>query len=54
MLGIVDGSSEHIAHAERKTSIFGENNMICDFPRTHQMPYTDQIAEISPHVRTYF
>ena len=30
MVPILDGNSEHVAHALRKIGLFGENNPICD------------------------
>ena len=51
---ILDGNSEHVAHAWRKIGIFGKKNMICDGSRSKQMPYTDQITKIAPYARTYF
>ena len=39
MVHIADGSSEHVAHAWRKTGLFGgEKNPICEFSRANQMP----------------
>ena len=35
---ILDGNSEHVAHARRKMSLTGEeNNPICDYSRYNQM-----------------
>ena len=34
--------------------LFGEKNPTCDCSRYDQMPYTDQVTEIAPYMRTYF
>ena len=38
MVLILDGNSEHVAHASRKIGLFEEKNTICDFSRSNQMP----------------
>ena len=48
MVLILDGNSEHVAHAREKKI------QICDCSRSTQMPSTDQIKDIDPYVRTYF
>ena len=53
MVLILDGKSRHVAQVWRKNGLFGKNK-VCDYSRTKQMPYTDQITDITPHVRTYF
>ena len=45
---IVDGNSEHVAHARRKIDLSREKKTICDCSRSDQMPKTDQITEIAP------
>ena len=42
----LDGTSEHDAQAWRKIGLFKRKNPICDYPRSDQMPYTDQITDI--------
>ena len=39
MVLILDGNSEHVAHAWRKISLSGEINPICDCSRSNQMFY---------------
>ena len=51
---LLDGYSEHAAHARRKKGLFEEKNyQIYDCSRNNQMTLTDQITEIGPNVRTY-
>ena len=52
MVFILDGNSEHVGHACRGKN--GEKNMNCDCSRFNQTPYTDEITEIPPYMRTYF
>ena len=53
MVLILDGNSEHVARVEQ-WSLFEEEKHVCEFSRSKQVPYTDQIIEIALHVRTYF
>ena len=53
MVLIPDGNSEYGAYAKRRI-IREKNNPISDCSRSNQMPYTDQIIEIAPYLRTYF
>ena len=47
---ILDGGSEHVAQAWRKTELFPKKKKkICDFCRSKQMPYKDQITEITTY-----
>ena len=50
MVYILDGNSEHGAHAKEKKLLWGENTLSL----YNQMSLTDQITEIAPYVRTYF
>ena len=51
---ILDGNSEHVAHAKGKIFFLSEEtNPFCDCSRSNQMPSTDQIAAIASYVRTY-
>ena len=51
---ILDGNSEHVAHAKGNFFFYRrKTNPIFDCSRSNQMPYTDQIIEIVPHVRTF-
>ena len=45
MVIILDGNSEHVAHAWK--------NQIYDCYRSNQIPLADQITEVSPYLRTY-
>ena len=45
MVLIIDGFSEHVAHAKKKW----RKNPICGFSRSNQMPQTDQITKIAPN-----
>ena len=38
MVPILDGKSEHVAHAWRHVILFRETNPGCDFSRSNQMP----------------
>ena len=38
MVLIVDGNSDHVAHAWTKIGLFGGENPICDGSCTNQMP----------------
>ena len=51
MVLILDGNLLHVAHAWRKIGIFGYP--IYDCSRINEKPYTGQITEIAPYVRTY-
>ena len=53
MVLILDGNSNMLRTYEGK-KVFSkeENNQILDCRRSEQLPYTDQIIEITPHVRT--
>ena len=51
MVLILDGNSEYDAH-EWKNNLFSQKYQICYCSRCIQMPYTDQIAENTPYVRT--
>ena len=42
------GNSDHVAHVWSKIGLFGENNPIWGCSRSQQMPWTDQITEITP------
>ena len=53
MVLILDGNSEHNAHAFKKNRSFRIKNPICDYSRSDKIPETDQITEIAPYVRTY-
>ena len=53
MVLILDGNSEHVAHAWRIMVFSEKKKTICDYSRSKQMPKTEQITEIAPHVRTY-
>ena len=35
---ILDGNSEHVAHARRKIGLLGEKYLLCDCSRSNQMP----------------
>ena len=48
MILILDGTSEHIAHAWRK-KVLKEKNPDC--PRSNQMPERDQMTEMIPYMR---
>ena len=37
-----------------KSDFLDNKKSICDCCESKQMPYTEQIPQISPHVRTYF
>ena len=54
MVPILDGNSEHVAHALRKIGLFGENNPICDSFWPNCVLITDQITEIAPYMHTNF
>ena len=45
---ILDGNSETVAHTRKRKSLFGEENMICEYSRSNPMPQTDQITDIVP------
>ena len=45
MVLILDGNSEHVAHAWREKSL-------CDCSLSNQMPWTIQITEIASHICT--
>ena len=45
---ILDRNSEIVAH---EWLIY---NLICDYGRSKQMPYSDQITDFTLHVRPYF
>ena len=52
---ILEGNSEHVAHAWRKICLIGFlKNPICDCSQSNQMHQTDQITDFAPHVRNYF
>ena len=53
MVRILDGNSENVAHAWWKIGRFGEKYPICAGSLNNQKPYTGQITDISPYVRTY-
>ena len=48
MVLLLEGNLEQILYEWRKT------NQMCDYSRSNQMLYADQITEIAPYVRTYF
>ena len=50
---ILDDNSEHAAHPGRLVFL-EEKNPICNSYRSSEMPSTDRITEIPPHVRTYY
>ena len=53
MVLILDGNSEHVAHAWRKIGSFEKKKKkICH--RSYQMPWLVQLTKISPYVRTHF
>ena len=52
MAHILDGNSEHVAHAWRTTVISENKYPIYDCSRSNQMPYTDHITKVAICVRT--
>ena len=53
MVLILDGDSLNVAHAWWKIGLSGYKYPICAGSRTNQTPYTGQITEIAPYMRTY-
>ena len=52
---MLDGNSEHVAHAWKKIDLSGEKKIrFVTALNYNQMPYTDQITEIALYVRTHF
>ena len=47
MVPILDGNSEHVAHARREQFLFGEKKSL------DLINALDQITEITPYLRTY-
>ena len=54
MVLILDGNSEHDAHAYRKTRLLWFFFWFCDCCRSKRKPYTDQMTDFTPYMRTYF
>ena len=56
MVLTLDGNSENVRHEwkKKKKKFLEKKNAICDYSRSNQMPYADQIIEIALNMRTYF
>ena len=55
MVLILHGKSEHAEQEIRCFRMTRKSDVIiCYCSRSNQMPYTDQITDIAPDVRTYF
>ena len=48
------GTQNMLRTHEEKYDISEQKNQIYDCFRSNQMPYTDQMTEITPYVLTYF